>query len=1120
MEWKKTHAVPARRATAARVAVLGLLLLLPGSAAAGLTATPAEPTRALLARGAYTVPNVQVLRGTDGTLRGSFTVQSAADVPISDLRYRLLLLGPPPAPAHNVIIEDKGPLYADQTGAETLTLFPRGETDVPFTFTPPPLPSGTYRLRVQTLSSRGREGPWADALVELPGSPGTPFVTLEPTALESGTTTDGPYAGANVSPGAPVLLHYALHNVGAQSITVTPELRVYEFSPIRPQVSALQGPAITLAAGKSVEGTFPLTAAAVPEAYEGHLRFRDESGDSRSTVGLYRWVVRGPSAEIVDLALQSVPQKPGDDLQFTVGVAGPADGETSLTGTAEITLLDGDGVVERSTVPIPFTKDRETIEGRFSPDARSIAHPSVRVRLLDAAGRALDEYTYAIPTAIAAAPGAARTAAAGWAYRIVLVVLVLLLAAMLLYRSRRRTPFGPPGPSTTISVLILLVGVGGGLAVLDAHATHSTGLFTTCRCQNTGDASAHIFAPPHESIVTTPAQVDFDFSATLRESCGNPEKGLVQVEWLTSGGHRNPIAISGSDPLCLYPSGETWQKVDEVYYESLKNQTKTYNNTLRLDLTQPDPGDTTTIRLLAWRLAETEHYNGCASAVIPSGGHAGHRHQAEAAQHGYLWLNLCPDKPDLFVKTLSVSPTPPVEDTSLTFTARVKNQGAVSAGASRTRLRLDQGNDGTWDVNLFADTSALAAGAQEDETWNAAWTAVAGQHKLKVCADADAQVAECSEDNQCSTLVFDVLKKPDLSAVNLALSDATPEAGQSITFQGAVRNAPHPSGATRAAAPASKARFCLNDRQKDCAAGTTQFGALKDVEALDPSATSAVKIADPWTALAGKHWFWLCADALQAIAEENEDNCKKKNFTVTGSGAPWAVATISDTLTPAEPVPGATAVTFGKPAYLFADKDRLFDERGEGSNDPDGWTNGTGGVSTGDGRCEWDLNGDGDFGDVGERIRRPDSPTACKATVTPTSPGVYTYRLRVTDKTGLASNISTVTLTVKPTCAPPTQSVTLGGEATIRGEGGTLPSDYTWSLTAPSGGTETIPGVNPLTRVYTGVGAHTATVAVNGATSDACTVTVGAPPLPPPPPPGAPPPPPPPPFPGFRERQP
>lgn len=131
------------------------------------------------------------------------------------------------------------------------------------------------------------------------------------------------------------------------------------------------------------------------------------------------------------------------------------------------------------------------------------------------------------------------------------------------------------------------------------------------------------------------------------------------------------------------------------------------------------------------------------------------------------FVDFSPDALNLTVESPQIAPTAPLAGDTVTFTAAVRNIGAQPAGASETRLRLDLGSDGTWDLTLpLMPTGSLAQGAHETETWLNAWVASPGTHRYEICADARNAVPEASEADNCALRVLHAASPP---AVSVAL---------------------------------------------------------------------------------------------------------------------------------------------------------------------------------------------------------------------------------------------------------------------------------------------------------------------------------------------------------------
>ena len=156
-----------------------------------------------------------------------------------------------------------------------------------------------------------------------------------------------------------------------------------------------------------------------------------------------------------------------------------------------------------------------------------------------------------------------------------------------------------------------------------------------------------------------------------------------------------------------------------------------------------------------------------------------------------------PPQPDLIISANNYSPSSPIAGNSMTFSGTVKNQGGAQAVASKTRLRIDIDNNGTYDVLLTdQSTGVLNAGATETETWSNVWTAQAGTHKYEICADATALVTESNEGNNCVTQTFTVTTVPVFD-FSISVSPASGSATQGGSTPPATVTITLTSGATQ-----------------------------------------------------------------------------------------------------------------------------------------------------------------------------------------------------------------------------------------------------------------------------------------------------------------------------------
>lgn len=112
--------------------------------------------------------------------------------------------------------------------------------------------------------------------------------------------------------------------------------------------------------------------------------------------------------------------------------------------------------------------------------------------------------------------------------------------------------------------------------------------------------------------------------------------------------------------------------------------------------------------------------------------------------------------PDYIIKLPSIIPSSPTSGDTISFSAKVYNQGnVIGAGSSYTRLRIDVGNNGNWDGPVNDSiVDSLSAGGNETELFKYAWAAIPGTHKYEICADATSYIAESDETNNCISKIF------------------------------------------------------------------------------------------------------------------------------------------------------------------------------------------------------------------------------------------------------------------------------------------------------------------------------------------------------------------------------
>jgi len=244
-----------------------------------------------------------------------------------------------------------------------------------------------------------------------------------------------------------------------------------------------------------------------------------------------------------------------------------------------------------------------------------------------------------------------------------------------------------------------------------------------------------------------------------------------------------------------------------------------------------------------------------------------------------------PPLPDLAPTSLSASPNP-VAGGDLTVNVSVRNWGPGDAGASTTYFYLSQ------DVVIDAGdtllgttpTGPLAASAVEAESEQFTLPGdISGPYYVIVAADGDDVLVEDSESNNLGWLLIDVaVPQPDLIVQGLAVSDAAPTAGDTITVDVTALNQGDGD------AGASTTYFYLSDDAVidagDTLLGTAATGALAagGSEAESEQFTLAGD-------LSGTYYIGALADGGATVGESDENN-NTASLQITVDPAPVAFA--------------------------------------------------------------------------------------------------------------------------------------------------------------------------------------------------------------------------------------
>ena len=110
--------------------------------------------------------------------------------------------------------------------------------------------------------------------------------------------------------------------------------------------------------------------------------------------------------------------------------------------------------------------------------------------------------------------------------------------------------------------------------------------------------------------------------------------------------------------------------------------------------------------------------------------------------------------PDLYIESFKESPSKLGNGSQLSIIAKVKNQGLTTGLSTKAQLRIDENNDGSWDVVSDKTLIPLVSKQKYVLRWSKIWTAKPGVHKYEICVDVDSAIAEADENNNCVSSEF------------------------------------------------------------------------------------------------------------------------------------------------------------------------------------------------------------------------------------------------------------------------------------------------------------------------------------------------------------------------------
>jgi len=292
---------------------------------------------------AYRLPEVYAtnlsITKNGQNISGSFTAFNNGDYIVGGLQYDIEILGTDGA------LYDKFPIM------NQFSLNAKEKRTISFSYALGQLPKDTYNLRIQIVTNGGRELGWSDKSFTITQGSNS-FVKIVSGAIKlpnfPGQIFD-PLSGPNVSPKETFSLAVELQNNGAV-ISATPVFDVYSFDIARGNKRTVTLSPIILQAKERKIVTLLQTADQKSGVYYALLHLTDSNGNTISSMGEYRWVVTGVSADIMPVKISHLATTQGDTTVMNLDVVGAPDALTVFNANITAQISDAKGIVGQAHI--------------------------------------------------------------------------------------------------------------------------------------------------------------------------------------------------------------------------------------------------------------------------------------------------------------------------------------------------------------------------------------------------------------------------------------------------------------------------------------------------------------------------------------------------------------------------------------------------------------------------------------------------------------------------------------------------------------------------------------------------------------------------------------------------
>ncbi len=628
--------------------------------------------------------NLQASVSASGEVTGTFTIINRDDTYVGGIGYDIAVLGPEALIQPGVLTTDTALTYHRQRQPDSFSLAAQQSKQISFTYQPPPLPAGDFRLRVQLRTSNDREMGWDTVAINLPaGAEPVAFAELEAIAVETASINYetgqiqnlwGPLQGVNVDAKQTLAFQVTAKNVGTAGLNVTPTLSIKRILTSASDAAITSGEQVSLAAGATQRLSLPTTAGDTPGAYAAIFSLQNDQLKQVSSLAEFRYVVRGVSASIVSAEIEKLARNKGDAAVVQFTVVGPADRETDLPGKIQVAILSGQEVAGQTEEDVRLNGSAVTGTASIELNRDVSQTPGLRITLTTTDGTVLDQYEISLPDildqdlAAAQPPEDTESRLRGRQIAgIVLAILAVAVAIVLIFIIRA----GKLPPSTP-AIFVLLI-LGAAAVILQHFPANASGIQFRHYWWHGGwgapQLNLFVNKPAHNSTVS-PGQIPYEAKLEWVACENSFNEGSIIVSSLPSGGHVTFKTAAQQSGSSFTPTGTQETPYDWLEQARRKEERtfdpsgwRSFTFKTLLDLATHAPGSTTTI----WTQADAfaTYHTGWSYGII----------------NDFTWLTFLAPSP-------SASPTPTVSppgDSCLAYAV----QGSPQSGPDSKFFTID-----------------------------------------------------------------------------------------------------------------------------------------------------------------------------------------------------------------------------------------------------------------------------------------------------------------------------------------------------------------------------------------------------------------------------------------------